>query len=158
MNIYTFASLFATLSCVAIALFVLLEDRKSHLIRSFALISLLTGVWTLFPYLVSVPKSENTALFFARFVYIFAALVPTAFCYFVLVLLGLEKQRKQIRIINLLFAISIVFSLVSFHEDFIRGVVRYQPFFAVIPGPLFFPFILFFVKLTPCRCVVFSQT
>jgi signal transduction histidine kinase len=36
-----------------------------------------------------------------------------------------------------------VFATVAFHPEFIRGVLRNQPFFTIIPGTLYIPFMLF---------------
>ena len=95
MNIYSVASLLASFSCITLALFVFLKDRSKILNRSFTLVASFAGVWTSFPFLVSLPEDEKTALFLARIIYIFAAFVPTTFCYFGLVILNQEKGKRE---------------------------------------------------------------
>lgn len=144
MNIYSLASLLASFSCITLALFVFLKDRSKILNRSFTLIATFAGVWTSFPFLISLSESENTALFLARIIYIFAAFVPTTFCYFGLVILNQEKGNKEKYILKLLFLFSLIFATLSFSPNFIQGVLRGQPFFTFIPGKYYIPFMLFF--------------
>ncbi|HJU03905.1 MAG TPA: ATP-binding protein [Nitrospiraceae bacterium] len=143
MNIYAIASLLASISCVTLGFFVFLKDKHRLLNRSFTLIAGFAGVWTALPFVISLPEDEHTAVFLARILYMFAAFVPTTFYYFVLVLLSPEKQTREKNILKVLLLLSSIFAMISFHPDFIQGLLRNQPFFTVIPGPLYTPFILF---------------
>ena len=143
MNIYSLSSLIATISCFLLGVFVYFKDSSNPLSRAFTLITFLAGAWTLFPFLISLPEGDVDALLFARGVYVFAAFVPSAFYYLIFVLLDLKREEKEKLILKILVVASVFFSAVSFNSNFIEGTIRFRPFFAVVPGPLYFPFMLF---------------
>lgn len=100
-------------------------------------------MWTSLPFVISLPQDESTAVFLARLLYMFAAFVPTTFYYLVYVLLKLDQEESEKRILRLLALSSTIFAAIAFHPDFIQGVLRHQPFFTVVPGVLYIPFIAF---------------
>ncbi len=144
MNIFPIASLLASLSCFAVGCLVYFKDRSRRLNQSFALITVLAGTWTLFPFLTSLPKDDDVALMVGRLLYVFAAFVPTAFCYFVLVLLNVDNEKTERLFVSLLFLSSTVFGASAFSPVFIQGIVRSDSLFAPIPGILYAPFVVFF--------------
>ncbi len=144
MNLYPLASLTASASCLSVGLLVYLKDTEKLLNRSFALIAFLAGTWTVFPFLISLPASDETAAIVGRIVYVFAPFVPTAFYYFVVVLLHLEHDPFERHFLTGLLVCSFVFSAFAFSHSFIQGVVRHDFLYAVIPGGLFIPFTAFF--------------
>ena len=145
MNLYSAASLIASTSCITLGIYVYAKDRTRTLNTAFALTACLAGIWTAFPFVASLPRDEATALLLTRGVHVFAAFVPPAFYYFVLVLLDLRHDPIAKRPLFYLLPTSLVFVALSFHPQFITGLLRHQPFFVVIPGPLFVPFIIFFI-------------
>ncbi len=144
MSLFSIASLLACLSCYSLGCLVFLKDRTAHLNQSFGLISLLAGTWTAFPFIVSLPESSEVALTAGRAIYLFAPFVPTAFAYFVLVLLGIDTQRRERVVLTLMLICSAVFALSAFHPVFIEGVNRQDQLYAPVAGPLYLPFTLFF--------------
>ena len=144
MNLFSVSSLVASVGCIGIALFVYSKNTKTNLNKSFALIIGLTGIWTSFPFLTSLPEDLDTAVTITRIIYIFSAFVPTGFHNFAIVLLDQDKQQRERKIQKLLLFISIAFALSSFSSNFIQGILRFQPSFTVIPGVLYIPFMLFF--------------
>jgi two-component system NtrC family sensor kinase len=144
LNIYSVASLVASTTCWLLGLFVLVKDPKNPLNRSFALIVILTGTWSIFPFLASMPLEDSLALLLTRVLYFFAAFVPAAWCIFVFAILGLDKVKTEQQIVRALLVTSTIFAAISFTSGFISGIVRYQPFSAVIPGLSYVPFVLFF--------------
>jgi len=143
VNIYALSSLLASISCFTVGLFVFLRDKSKNLNQSFTLIAALAGAWTSFPFLISLPEEESTAVFIARIVYMFAAFVPFAFYNLVLTIVGLEKEKRERRVLAILLLSSLFFAFLSLSPNFIKGVLRHQPFFVVIPGPLYPPFMAF---------------
>jgi signal transduction histidine kinase len=93
---------------------------------------------------VSLPREHTNAVIIARSIYAVAPFVPAAFLYFVLVLLNLNKEKRELSILRLVILTSSVFSAASFNSNFIRGVSRSQAGFTVQPGMLYIVFILFF--------------
>jgi two-component system, NtrC family, sensor kinase len=143
VNIYSLSSLLASVSCISVGLFVLFVDRHKPLNRAFTIIASLAGIWTSFPFIISLPDTEATASFLGRIVYMSAYFVPTAFYYLVAVILNVEKRKKERQILQVLILSSLVFAALSFNENMIQGVLRNQPFFTLIPGFLYIPFVLF---------------
>ena len=146
MNIFPIASLLASLSCLAVGCLVYFKDRTRRLNQSFALITFLAGTWTSFPFLTSLPKDDDVAIFVGRIVYLFAAFVPTAFYYFVLVLLNKDKEKTERRLVSVLFLSSTVFAASAFSSVFIQGIARSDSLFAPTPGILYVPFMAFFAS------------
>ena len=145
MNIYSFVSLIATISCLFVGLFVYLKDKNNLVNRSFGLITLTGGIWTAFPFLTSLPEDEALALVLARAIYVFAAFVPATFYYFIIALLHLENDSQEKIKLGLVLIISTIFAILSFSPGFIEGIARYQPFFTVNPGRFYDAFMAFFV-------------
>jgi len=119
VNIYSLSSLIAFLSCIFVGLFVYLKNRNNILNKSFALIFILAGAWTSFPFFVSIPEDDAVAVSIGRIIYLFASFVPTAFYYFILVLLNLQRDKKETSILKVLLFLSIVFSALLLNPNFI---------------------------------------
>ena len=79
MNLYALSSAAASVSCLTVGTLVLLKGPQRELNQSFARIAAVAGVWTAFPFAISLPEDEQIALTVARWVYVFAAFVPPAF-------------------------------------------------------------------------------
>ena len=144
MNLYSTASLVASTTCLLLGFFIFSKDPKNLLNQSFALIIGLTGIWSLFPFVASLPLQARIALTLTRVLYLFASFVPAAWCFFVLVLLKVDKIKTEQQTLRVLFWASTIFAVLSFTPNFIQGLVREQPFFGVIPGLSYVPFVLFF--------------
>ncbi len=142
MSIFPPLSLIAGLVCYFFAAVVLFKGKKSKQNRSFFLATILTGIWSLFPFLTSLPKDKSSALLIARLIYVVAPFVPTAWFYFLINLLGLKKERKMLAGF---FLGSLIFSGLSFNPLLIKGITRFAPSFYPKVGPLYLPFVMFFV-------------
>ncbi|MFH0918339.1 MAG: ATP-binding protein [Candidatus Omnitrophota bacterium] len=147
MKLYPLLSLIAGLVCFSFASIVIFKGKENKKNRSFFLASALTGIWTLFPFLTSLPKNNSSVLVIARLLYFFAAFVPTAWYYFMVNLLEIEKnQRKTIFFIF----ISVIFASLSFTPLLVKGVARFAPNFYPQAGAFYFLFIIFFL-------IIFSE-
>jgi signal transduction histidine kinase len=102
------------------------------------------GTWGLFPFVTNIASSELKALLLARIVYIAAIFTATTFWHFVRIIVGVEKERSEKIVIRVSYLISALFLFILFNPNFIEGVVRLAPYSAVIPGPFYAIFILFF--------------
>jgi hypothetical protein len=142
MNIYTIASLLAFIICILLGFFILIKGRKITQNRLFSLATIITGIWCLFPFLSAIANNEQGALFYTRFIYIYATFVPSTWLHFMLALV--DKAKIKLRFIISIYLVSLLWSLLSFHPLFIVGVVRFAPYFSVKPGPLYLFFFLFF--------------
>lgn len=142
MKFYSLSSLIAGLGCFFFATVVLLKGRKNNQNRSFFMATVLTGIWTLFPFLASLPERDDIALFIARLLYLFASFVPTAWFYFMINVLG-SSERERIKLFTFYF-ISILFASFSFTRFLIKGITRFAPYFCPQAGTMYFLFIIFF--------------
>ncbi len=144
MKFYPLISLIAGLTCFFFALIVILKGKNKQENRTFFLASTFTGIWTLFPFLTSLPANHNFALQIARILYFFAAFVPTTWHYFMVNLLEIPNNKKKTIIF---LGISIVFACLSFTPWIVKSIVRLAPNFHVQAGPLYFLFIIFFLAV-----------
>jgi len=143
VNIYSFSSLFAAIFCLASGIFVFVKRPKDKKCKFFAIASILTGLWTSFPFIMSRAHNEASALFFARIIYISAILSAPAWLHFVFAVVKEKWSKRENRILFLSYCLSVPFLFFSFSPFFLRGVNRFAPHFSVIPGPLY----IFFVNI-----------
>jgi signal transduction histidine kinase len=64
-------------------------------------------------------------------------------------MIGTDKRKIEQTIIKIFYLISILFLIILFNPNFIKGVVRRLPYSAVVPGILYPLFIVFFGILCP---------
>ena len=141
MNIYSFASLSASIFCFILGIFVISKRYKDRKCKSFGIASILTGVWTLLPFALSLSKNKELALFLARLIYIPAVLVAPTWLYFVFTAVREKLSKNQKLILILSYSFGGIFLFFSFSPLFIKGTIQFAPFFAVIPGKLYFYFV-----------------
>lgn len=158
MNIYSFTSLLASIFCISIGTFVYLSKGLSRRRKLFSFATVMTGLWTLLPFLLSVAPDERMALFFARLTHIPASLTPAAWMHFMLSITRSDEARERRRPLLLAYTASLLFLSVSFSPLFVKGTVRFAPNFSVIPGPLY-PFFMFIfgVIFVYIVCTVFKN-
>ena len=149
LNLYAISSLIAFLTCTVLGIFTYLQGPKKILKRSFSFVSILIGLWCLFPFLTYIAPTDKKALLYGRMVYIAAVFTPSAFFHFVFVMLEINERKLEKNIIRIFYIISFLFLFILFNPNFIKGIIRRAPYSAVIPGPLYPLFILFFGILCP---------
>jgi signal transduction histidine kinase len=143
VNVYSISSIIASVFTFLLSIFVLIKGRQSRVNRSFSAITLSVSIWSLFPFLASVAENNSQAIYFAQFVYMAAAFTPSTFLHFILEFIGKRDNLDRI-VLRLSYAVSVFFLVFSHNQFFIKGVARFLPYFAVIPGPLYLIFALFF--------------
>lgn len=141
MNIYSFSSLIACIFCLTSGVFVFIKRFKDKKCKFFGIASVLTGLWTLFPFVVSRAHNGASALFFARIVYIPAIFTAPAWLHFVFSLVKEKYAKEEKRTLIFAYCFSAIFLFFSFSPLFLKGVNRFIPHFSVIPGPLYIYFI-----------------
>lgn len=146
MNMYEVASLIATIVCIFVAGFVYLKGRTNPLYFSFSTVTLLAGIWTAFPFLISTLQEEKTILFSGRLIYAFAVFVPASFLYFVSYLLEDTIAKIDRSYLKATLFFSFLFAFVVFHPSFIQGIKFKIPFYGIEPGWLYYLFSLFFAS------------
>lgn len=144
MNAYSFASLTAFITCLLLSLFVYWKGKSSSVNKSFALVTIITGTWSLFPFVTNVASTQELSLLLGRLIYIAASLTPTLFLRFILIFVTEEKKRKEKNIIFVSYGISIFFLINLFNPLFIKNIVRLTVSNGIVAGPLYLSFISFF--------------
>lgn len=147
MNIYSSASLSASLFCLILGGFILIKRKNDKKCKLFSIATIFTGLWATFPFVLSRAPDKDSALFFARIVYIFAFLTPPAWLHFMLTLVKDKWLFKEKAILILSYTSCIPFLLFLFNPLFIKGTNRAAPHFSVIPGPLFIFFVILFTMI-----------
>jgi signal transduction histidine kinase len=127
-----------------LSVFVFINNRKSLENKFFILVTLFTGIWCLYPFLSYNIKEPNIAIFYSRFLYLFAVIDPAIFLHFTLILLGVNKTRSKKYIIKLTYLCSLLLLAFVFSPLFIKGIERHKSFSSIIPGPIYTLFVVFF--------------
>ncbi|MBI4352451.1 MAG: GAF domain-containing protein [Candidatus Omnitrophica bacterium] len=146
MNVFVLSSAVAFLASLFMAVFVVLKGRRSPQQRTFIPIVLLAGTWCLFPLAASVARSPKEALFWTKCVYVTALFTGPAFLAFGLSLAGEKKKLLGVDLVSISYFAAVLFLPLLFSPLLIKEVVRFKPYFALLPGPLYPVFILFFAS------------
>ena len=144
LTLYTGSSLLAFLACIILAPLVLWRGKPGRQTYLFSGLTLLVGVWSLFPFVTGRVERGADALAAARLLYLAALFVPPIFLHLTYAILGLSTMRREAALLRGFYLVSTVFALVLPTEWFIRDVIRYAPFFCVVRGPLYTAYVAFF--------------
>ena len=147
MNIYSFSSLIASIFCLTSGIFVLVKRYRDKKCRYFAIASILTGLWSLFPFAISIAPDKTSALFFARLIYIPAIFTAPAWLQFVFSVIKEKWLKKERWMLISSYVLSVPLLLFSFSPLFLKGVNRFAPHFSVAPGPLYTYFVSIFALI-----------
>ena len=139
---YSFSSLLASALCFFSVIFAFVNANFKVNIR-FAIMSTTFCIWTLLPFLGGSIKDHNSALFWIRTLYIMAVFAPSTILHFIFSLLEIDS-KKLIKLIKTSYIISILFLFFIYSDFFIVDFVTKVPNTYVIPGPLYFAYMLFF--------------
>jgi signal transduction histidine kinase len=145
MTVYTVSSLLAFLVCIFLVLVVFLQKNKSQAHKDFVLVTLFTGVWCLFPFSTVIFASESATLVLVKWVYISALFTGPAFLKFGLTVAESGEKQHERSVIRISFILAFLFIPILFSRMLVLGVKVYQPYSALVPGPLFPVFIGFFL-------------
>lgn len=161
-NVFSLLSLIAGLLCVMLSFLVAIIKQKSYSALAFAKVCLFIGIWTLFPFSTNLAKTNEEALAFARLVYIAAIFVPYLFFKFMFIIMEVDKDENIKRFTTLSLVCTVLFLLFCHGPLFIKDVIRNKPYFTVIPGTLYFIFIIYFnisyCYVTPKLLNVYSMS
>lgn len=134
MNIYSVASIAASLFCFILGTYVLIGGIGKKTRRTFGLASILTGIWTAFPFMLSVAATKEDAMLYARLLYFPAAFVPAAWLHFMTSIVSPERIPARRVAIAISYITGALISTRVFSDNFIRDIQQFAPHFAVIPG------------------------
>ncbi len=146
MNPYAITSYTTALATFVVGLYIYLRDKNTYLNKVFFYYSLSIASWaflTAYHAMVSVP---GVALFCAKMMHIAVSFIPAFFLYFVVVLLGCEKEKRIQNLLSVVFVLAGILSLMSVMTDWVVAGVRAKLGYAnfMDPGPLYFALLTFF--------------
>lgn len=120
-----------------------LKNRASSSNKLFGLLSFFFAFWSYSWFaLLSIEKSTELALLWARLLNIGAIMIPIAYLHWILSVLELSKKRRPVLFCG--YLITAIFLFFGFSDKFIKGVhsIYFFPFWPT-PGVLYKWFLLF---------------
>jgi two-component system NtrC family sensor kinase len=138
--------LYISLANLALAAFVLLNNRQSRTNLSFALIAVLAAIWTVAIFLYSTTDSAAAALAWSRTASAVAALIPAVFLFFTYYFSKEETLPGPLANAALGLA-ALGFAALSFSRFLVSGVVETGGRLHFVPGRLFPLFLVYFIGL-----------
>ncbi|MBI4226661.1 MAG: GAF domain-containing protein [Candidatus Omnitrophica bacterium] len=120
------------------------RGKPGRQIYLFSGLTLLVGVWSLFPFATGRVERGADALAVARLLYLAALFVPPLFLHLTYAILGRSALRREAAVLRGFYLVSALFALALPTEWFIRDVIRYAPFFGIVGGPLYTAYVGFF--------------
>lgn len=135
---YSFSSLLASVLCFISVIVAFFNDNSKVNIR-FAIMNITFCIWTLLPFLGSNVEDHISALFWIRTLYIMAVFAPPSILHFILSLLEINNEK----LIKVSYSISVFLLLFIYSDFFIVDFVTKVPNTYIIPGPIYFLYMLF---------------
>lgn len=157
MLYYIITGLLNAVASTFFGFFVFLLDKKKLLNRTFAWYCFTTAIWSWAYCFWPIATDKESTLFWFRILHVGAILIPSAYLHFILVFLNKDKQQKKLIIAS--YLISVFFLLFDFSKLFIQGM---EPKFSFpywgIPGPLYHIFLVFFFAcMIYCWVLLFTS-
>jgi signal transduction histidine kinase len=143
-NVYVISSVVASIICWVLGFLVYIKNTHSITNKSFAVLLLSIGTWTLFPLAIVLTSDPQKALLYGRLVYISALFAPANFYWAISTVLENKSNKTNKIIIRTSYIISCLFLFIAFSNLFIKGVFISQPNSFVNPGPFYPVFVAIF--------------
>ncbi|MFH0732234.1 MAG: HD domain-containing phosphohydrolase [Candidatus Omnitrophota bacterium] len=144
MNLYVFTSIIAFLVSLVLAFLVLFSGKRDPKRNTFIPVTLLVGVWCLFPTVAAFSSDPQYSLVYIRIVYMAALFAVPAFLNFGLAMAEVEERKFEKFLIKTCYFAAALFIPALFTPLMIEGVKKYLPNFVIVPGPVFLFFVFFF--------------
>ncbi|MDI6732262.1 MAG: ATP-binding protein, partial [Candidatus Margulisbacteria bacterium] len=143
-NIKYIIPLYAILWNLGIGLFVYFSKPKSRINVSYALIAVLSVLWSVAIFFYRGANLPSEALLWSRVAGALSAFLPVLFLYFFSIFPN-EKYPPNLVLIVFWLLNSGIFATLSFSNLIVANVVAAKDGFAFIPGPAFSIFIVYFI-------------
>lgn len=146
MNLFSISSISAAVLCLIVS-FVCFYTRKTKSHIALGWTTFLVAIWSLFPFLTTIIHAADIQLLTSRIIYMAAGPAPFAFMYLTISIFESPPTKFEKFLIKACVFMSTFFALAAYHEAFIVGVGSNGPVRFVIPGPLFYLFIFYFIVI-----------
>jgi len=143
-NYFNFSFLLGGITCYSTAIWIYFKNRHNSINKSWFLLGLSAGTWSINHFLMSITRSYQMAWIFCYVLYGAAIFIPSFYMYFIFSLLGETKRRRKEIVFS--FLMSFVFLILMPTKLFLQGVSpKFMFNYYDTLGSLAVFFILFFV-------------
>lgn len=156
MNLYSFPNLISSVLMLFLGVFIFTKNIKSLVHILFGFSHFCIFIWLFGYFLVYNAKSEQSALFWCKIVYIGVIFLPSLFYQFVNILLNIPRKKY---LLALNYFISFIFIYFLFFTSyFISGTYKYFWGYQTKVGPAHNFFLLFFaIALITSLIKIYNQ-
>ncbi len=143
MNAFQVSSIATAILSFAFGFFIFVNNRRSHLSRTWFNASLAISIWSLALFGVVSASRERSALLWQYLLDGAATLIPVFYFHFILTFLNLDEKKKLAKKISKV--LGLLFFLLSFTPLIKLGVTKlFFGFYWVQPGPFYLLYLFYF--------------
>jgi signal transduction histidine kinase len=144
MNFYAISALINLFTSIILGGFTFLKNPKRAINISFFLLTIAISIWSVAYFFWQISATYNTALLWTRILSIGSTLIPLFYLQWILLVLGLLKDKKRLVLLIFGYLITAVFLYFSFSNLFVKELTQELNFkFWPKAGPLYSIYLLF---------------
>ncbi len=148
VNLHSLSSIISFVSWAGAGYFVFLRAWSNHRAKRFAAVAVCAGLWTLFPFLASITSKSSVLLLSARITYIGGILIPPTLLHFALVTTKFDNNGLNKLLLRTSYFLGFSFLPLLGLPSFFNEVVVFAPYFAVVPGPIYHAFVIYWLVVS----------
>jgi len=123
MNFYAISALINLVTSLILGGFAFIKNPKKAINISFFLLTISISVWSVAYFVWQISDTYNAALFWTRMLSVGSTLIPILYLQWILLILGLLKDKKRLAILIFGYLGTAVFLYFSFSSLFVKDVV-----------------------------------
>jgi len=144
MNFYAISALINLATSIILGGFTFLKNPRRAINISFFLLTIAISVWSFAYFLWQISDTYDAALLWTRILSIGSTLIPLFYLQWILLVLGLLKDKKRLILLIFGYLITAVFLYFSFSTLFVKELTQELSFkFWPKAGPLYSIYLLF---------------
>jgi len=144
MNFYAISALINLATSLILGGFAFFKNPKKAINISFFILTISIAVWSLAYFLWQISDNYDAALFWTRMLSIGSTLIPILYLQWILLVLGLLKDKKRLALLIFGYLITAVFLYFSFSDLFVKEITQELNFkFWPKAGPLYGVYLAF---------------
>lgn len=137
MHLFAYSGLINGLFALGFGILIISKNYRNRFNQLFFLMTLAIALWSFSYWQWLLSSDETIALLWVRVLSIGSLFIPVFYFHWILHLLGLLEQKKNINLLRLAYLAAIAIAVFSFSQLFIKGVGQ-KLFFPFWPEPGFF--------------------
>jgi len=158
--LYTITAWLTCITAISVGILVYIKNPKRKVNRKWFFLSLSVSMWGLFLGFMFNANDAQTSLVHTRMLLFASIWIPITFYHFIIVLLDLEKNKRQKNILFAGYTTTILLWLANF-TPLLAKSTRYKVLagcFYPDAGPLMIVYILFYILLAWYSCILMYKT